>query len=137
MNFPTRGQNTLDIFLTNCPSYEYTCQPLTGISEHEIVCLTSAVDVDCHQNTSKKVYLWHKADFEDIRAIANNLSEEFLSNYNADTPIEDLWLEFKNICKKCLNQIPTKLSVKLPRQPRINARIKRLSNKKTMVIQQS
>ena len=25
VDFPTRGQNTLDVFLTNCPSYEYTC----------------------------------------------------------------------------------------------------------------
>jgi len=62
--------------------------------------------------------------------MANNLSEEFLRNYNTDTPIEGIWLEFKNICKKCLNQIPSKLSVKRPRQPWINARIKPLSNKK-------
>ena len=41
--------------------YEYTCQPLTGISDHEIVCLTSVVDVDYHQATIRKVYLWHRA----------------------------------------------------------------------------
>ena len=72
VDFPTRGQNTLDVFLTNYPSYEYTCQPLTGISDHEIVCLTSVVDVDYHQAIIKKVYLWHRANFDDIRPMANN-----------------------------------------------------------------
>ena len=58
------------------------------------------------------------------------LSGEFLNNYDTDTPIEELWSEFKDICRKCLNQVPTKLSNKRPQQPWITARIKRLSNKK-------
>ena len=67
--------------------------------------------------------------------MANNLSEEFLSNYDTDGPIEEIWSEFKSIYKKCLNQVPIKLSVKHPQQPWINARIKRLS-KKTAALQQ-
>ena len=45
VDFPTRGQNILDVFFTNHPSYEYTCQPLAGISDHEIVYTTSSVDI--------------------------------------------------------------------------------------------
>jgi len=124
VDFPNRGQNTLDVFLTNHPSYEYTCQPLTGISDREIICLISAVDVDLHQAVHKKIYLWQRVDFDDIRAIANNLSEEFLNEFDTDIPIELLWSEFKIICKKCLDQIPTKLFAKCPREPWINSRIK-------------
>ena len=62
--------------------------------------------------------------------MTNNLSGEFLNNYDTDTPIEELWSEFKDICKKCLNQVPIKLCNKCPQQPWITARIKRLSNKK-------
>ena len=62
--------------------------------------------------------------------MTNNLSGEFLNNYDTDTPIEELWSEFKDICKKCLNQVPIKLSNKRPQQPWITARIKRLSNRK-------
>ena len=51
-------------------------------------------------------------------------------NYDTDTPIEELWSEFKDVCRKCLNQVPLKLSNKRPQQPWITARIKRLSNKK-------
>ena len=36
-----------------------------------------------------------RADFDHIRAIVNNLSEEFLNKFDSDTPIEVLWSEFK------------------------------------------
>ena len=51
VDFPTREHNILDVFFTNRPSYEYTCKPLAGISNHEIVYITSAVDIEC-QNQS-------------------------------------------------------------------------------------
>ena len=43
VDFATREHN---IFLTNRPSYEYVCKPLAGISDHEIVYVTSAVDIE-------------------------------------------------------------------------------------------
>ena len=88
------------------------------------------MDVNYQQVTNKKVYLRHRANFDDIRTLASSLSEEFLNNYRTNTPIEVLWSEIKAICRKCLNQVPNKVSVKFPQQPWINARIKRLSNKK-------
>ena len=88
------------------------------------------MDVDYHQATIKKVYQWHRADFDDIRSMTNNLSGEFLNIYDTDIPIKELWSEFKDICKKCLNQVPIKLSNKRPWQPWITARIRQLSYKK-------
>ena len=41
VDFPTRGQNTLDIFLTNRPSMISSCLPIPGISDHEAVLVHS------------------------------------------------------------------------------------------------
>jgi len=41
--FPTRGQNTLDIFATNRQSLVTTCKPISGVSGHEIVDVESRV----------------------------------------------------------------------------------------------
>ena len=90
VNFPTRGRNILDVFFTNHPTYEYTCEPLAGISDHEIVYVTSAVDIEPQKPISRKIYLWHKADFDHIKSQATNLTDEFLTKYNSDTPIETL-----------------------------------------------
>ena len=78
------------MFFTNHPTYEYTCKPLAGISDHEIVYVTSTVDIEPQKPISQKIYLWHKADFDHIKSQATNLTDEFLTKYNGDTPIETL-----------------------------------------------
>ena len=45
VDFPTRDNNLLDIFLTNRPSLIQTCKSLPGISDHEIVYMDSDVTV--------------------------------------------------------------------------------------------
>jgi len=89
VDFPTREHNILDVFFTNRPSYEYTCK-LAKISDHEIVYVTSAVDVELQKHIPRRIYLWHKADFDHIKSQANNLTDEFLTKYDGDTPIETL-----------------------------------------------
>ena len=60
--------------------YEYTCKPLAVISDHEIVYITSAVeDIEWQKPFSRKIYLWHKADFDHIKYLANSLADEFIS----------------------------------------------------------
>ena len=43
-----------------------TCKPLAGISDDEIACVSSAVDIELQKPISRKIYLWHKADFDHI-----------------------------------------------------------------------
>ena len=42
VDFPTRGNNILDIFCTNRPSLINVCCPLPGISDHEAISVSSA-----------------------------------------------------------------------------------------------
>ena len=86
VDFPTREHNILDIFLTNRPSYEYVCKPLAGISNHEIVYVTSAMDIELQKPISHRIYLWHKANFEHIKSLVNSLVDEFLTKHDDDIP---------------------------------------------------
>ena len=130
VDFPTREQSILDIFLTNFPSYEYTCQPLPGISDHEIVLVKSAVDIKISKPTARKIYLWHKCDMETIRNIATEAATNFLSNHDTNTPIDTLWNGFKKICMACLEKVPSKMVTKRLNQPWANTKIKRYSRQK-------
>ena len=95
MDFPIykREKGILDVFLTNNPSYEYTCQPLPGIKF-----LKSAVDIKPNKATARKIYLWYKADFESIRNISADPANNFLNGSDINTPIDTLWNGFKKIC---------------------------------------
>ena len=46
------------------------------------------------------------------------------------TPVNDLWNAIKDICRECLNLVPTKESSTRYNQPWINSTVKRLSYKK-------
>ena len=130
VDFPTREQSILDIFFTNFPSYEYTCLPLPGISDHEIVFIKSAIDIKHIKPTARKIYLWHKTDFALIRNIAIEAADNFFSACDVDTPIDILWNSFKRICTTCLEQIPSKTATKRFNQPWTNTKIKRYSRQK-------
>jgi len=41
VEYPTRGLNILDIFLTNRPSLIISCKTIDGISDHEAVLVKS------------------------------------------------------------------------------------------------
>ena len=62
VDFPSRGNNILDVFSTNRPSLINTCYPLPGISDHEIIFISSVTSVKFNPPTKRKTYLWSKAD---------------------------------------------------------------------------
>ena len=85
VDFLTREHNILDVFLTNCPLYEYVCKPLAGISNREIVYVISAADIELQKPISCRIYLWYKANFEHIKSLANSLVDKFLTKHDDDT----------------------------------------------------
>ena len=118
MNFPTRYNNILDIFLTNHPSLTNYCNSIPGISDHEAILTESNISVILHKPPSRKIFLWNRADPELVRIFFNRFSNQFLNTYSKDTPINHLWSEFKNACLNCLNNlIPSKISSAKFHQP--------------------
>ena len=51
------------------------------------------------------------------------------NDYSVDTPIDELWKEFKQACNECLQQVPI-LAPHDSRKPWITNNIKRLSRQK-------
>ena len=52
INFPTRKNNILDIFITNRPSLITFCSTIPGISDHEAVCIKSAIQATIQHSKS-------------------------------------------------------------------------------------
>ena len=126
MTFPTRGNNILDIFLTNCPSAVAHCNILPGISDHHIVIVKSSVSVSSQHPPKRKIYLWNRVDCVEVQIFFAHFNEHFL-NYSINTPIDHLWRMFKNACIECMdNIIPSKFSSTRFHQPWITTNIKHL-----------
>ena len=65
LDFPTRGDNTLDLLLTNRVSLLNKCCGIPGLGDHQTAILA---DIECHSKKqkpiSRKIYLWKKANHE-------------------------------------------------------------------------
>ena len=132
VNFSTRVNNILDIFCTNKPALLSRCYPLPGIGDHDAVAVTSHTSVKLNTPIKRKLYQqWSKVDHVRLHQMGEDLCSDFLSTYSSSTPTTILWEEFKAMCCKCLNMVPTKEATGKNRPPwMINHSIKSLSRQK-------
>jgi hypothetical protein len=68
VNFPTRGQNLLDVFFINRPSLINRCEAIPGISDHEIVFVDSNIAISRQKPVKRKIYMWKKADTQKLKS---------------------------------------------------------------------
>ena len=80
VQFPTRGENTLDLIFTSHPSYQERCKSLPSISErsdHDIVLFDTAHQPVRSRPKRRTIYLWKKADTEGLKTALTIYSERF------------------------------------------------------------
>ena len=130
VNFPTRINNILDIFCTNRPSLLNQCYPIPGIGDHDAVMIESSTTVQNYPPSKRTIYLWTRADLDDIKQKLLNLWALYLTHNTISTPVTILWDDFKSICYECLDMISVKEVSSNSKPIWINHIIKRLSRKK-------
>ena len=80
-----------------------------------------------HPTLKRTVYLWSRANLADIKQTARELCNDFLNRNSTHIPVAN---NFKLICYKCLELIPTKQTSINSKQNWMNCYIKRLSRMK-------
>ena len=61
---PTRGENVLDLFLTNCPDLITSSATDSGVGDHEAVRTYPSI----RRSTNRQTKLWKKADIAGLQA---------------------------------------------------------------------
>lgn len=124
------------IFLTNRPALIQWSLPISGISDHEGVCVISALDAIVYQQCKQKKLLGNIASYRTnfllMYDIVNKINSTGFVKDNCSYryPIDSLWVKFKAICAKCIKLVPTKLVFSRFSQSRVTMSNKRLSCKK-------
>ena len=93
---PTRGENTLDLILTNNPSTFMRTETIPGISDHDIV--FAEIDMATKKKIQKprSIPLYKKANWENIKkGMASTLEKmSYFDEHNAR--VIEMWEYFKN-----------------------------------------
>ena len=129
VTFPTRNNNTLDVFATNKPDCVTICEPLSGVGDHDIIHVRAITTIKYPKPSQRKVHLWNKANFELIKEDFKQFSSTFVAKISVDTNVDLLWATFRNNCMKILaDRVPSKCTSTKYHQPWINHSIKQLSH---------
>lgn len=131
VDFPTRLDKTLDLFLTNRPSLVSKCIPLPGVSDHEMVLSVSDVRAKRQKPARRKIFLWKKADMEKIKSVLCDFASNFLDVNTINTPIDTLWNQITTKLQAILDEcVPSKMSTARFNQPWITSHLKNLARRK-------
>lgn len=130
VTFPTRLDNTLDIFLSNRPSLVNRCTPIPGLSDHDAVFVETPAVAKRGKPVKRKIYLWKKADENKMKSEFIEFKKQFLNNYDSSSPIEEMWNSISTTLKILESSVPSKMTSSRFNQPWINREIKALSRRK-------
>ena len=77
INFPTRQQNILDIFISNRPSLICKNTTLPGLSDHEVVLVDSNIILQRPKPMRRLIHIWAKADIPAMEKEMNEFASGF------------------------------------------------------------
>ncbi|XP_062605203.1 uncharacterized protein LOC134266991 [Saccostrea cucullata] len=131
VDFPTRKENTLDLFFSNRPSFIDRCEPLPGISDHEAIFVSLNISISRIKPPRRRILLWKKADIEGIKNSATTYSGEFCHDFSTSSDINQMWSSFSTWCSDTMTKlVPSRMSSQRVTQPWANRDVRRLSRAK-------
>ena len=99
---------------------------------------TVHADIECHPQRSRpvkrKVYMWDKANIDQLKIGISNQVEDFVNNNSITTPINELWKKFKSMIDLAQEKyVPNRMTSQRFNQPWVNKDCKRMFRKKKRV----
>ena len=132
---PTRitesSSNTLDLFFTNNDTLVNQVRVIPGISDHEAVFIESSLRPMKKASSPRRVFKYHKADYDSFRKDFQRFSEEFMEQVMT-MDIEVMWKKFKTTIQTLMEKhIPHK-TIRGDKKPKpwINRSIRALHRKR-------
>ena len=123
VKFPTRGNNILDVFISNRLSLVEKIRSVTIIN-CLCTCVIYCTTIQATQTQDSPL----EAISERIQATVQEFANVFLSDKNVNTDVNVLWETFKVICNEVIEaNVPSKNTYQRYSQLCVNRKIKRLS----------
>lgn len=131
ITFPTREDKTLDLLMTNRPGLVSDIRSPAKFSDHDAISCMLSCATSVQRKTRRKVYLYAKADFEEIRKDMSHYNDTFLKSSMSNSVEED-WSAFKNSLSGSIEKnIPSKFVSGRDKLPWLSPFLRRLIRRKS------
>ncbi|XP_019615685.1 PREDICTED: uncharacterized protein LOC109463354, partial [Branchiostoma belcheri] len=133
VDMPTRGENILDLIVTNNPQLIPRVEVLPGLSDHDAVFCEVIVHPQKRKQNPRLLPLYKKADWDSIRKSMADLTDRMeLMKDTATT--EELWSTFKDSLQTAVQEfIPHKLVRMKENKPWITPALHRLIKRRDRI----
>ncbi|XP_060581061.1 uncharacterized protein LOC132737744 [Ruditapes philippinarum] len=111
VNIPTRGNNVLDLFLTNMPSHVHSTKtlPPLGSSDHDIVFHEIKINRGRPLQTKREIQCYNKANWNCLKNDVSKYAKVYSETHYTDP--NKAWISFKDeLNHLCSIHIPTKVT---------------------------
>ena len=125
VDFPTRGNNLLDLILTNKESGVGDVTSRPGVSDHEMLMYNFHVRIEKSLNRPRKIYHYHRADVDGLKAFIARALTGFTARLSTMN-VSEQWDYFKEKLSQGLEKyIPSKIAKSKVSHPWVNRKIRR------------
>jgi hypothetical protein len=135
---PTRGENTLELVISNNPSCITRVHTLPGISDHDIV--FAEVDLKIKKKIQKpcSIPLYKKAKWDTMKEELAGLMDKLNELDNMKTCVNEMWCVFKNHLEEIVKKhVPHKIAKTKESLPWITPDIRKLTLKRDRLYKQN
>jgi len=127
---PTRGENTLDLIVTNRPSLCTNVAVSPGISDHEAVTCTLDFRPSRKRLPDRKVQVFSKADWASLGVQMQKCHEHIITHAD-QLDANQMWCHFSEALQDGIQRhIPTKKARKPSDKPWMTSKVRRLIGKR-------
>ena len=131
VNFSTRKNNILDLFLTNNPGLIEEALKIPGLGDHEAALITSKINPNRKKMKPRRILLWNRCDPTIIKEKMLRYQNSFIKSFNLNSNIEEMWGSIKeNLISIMEENVPTKITSTQFQQPWFNRTTKQLVRKR-------
>ena len=132
INFPTRERNTLDLILTSLPGQFADIHSPDKLSDHDIVSGTLKIAIPPIKKPRRKVYRYHKGDYESMKAeTLKFVKARYFNGYSDTRSVQENFNLITSFIQESADKhIPSKTSRSVFSVPWITPEIRRKIRRK-------
>ena len=134
---PTRGENILDLIITNRPNQINRTQILPGIGDHNVPYTELSIKLARNKQTPRELPLYDRADWHGLRDHMSKIAQS-VADKEVTESSEGLWTVFRDgILHGIKTYIPHKWTKSRESCPWIDSQLKRLLRRRDQAFKAS
>ena len=131
---PTRGRNTLDLFLTNQPNLVPRVEVLPGFGDHDAVYMELQIHPQRRHQPIRRIPLYKPECIKPLKEAATTLNNTIMAKHTTNSDPNDIWNDLKAGLKTaCNDHVPHKTTKKKTSLPYIDMKTKKMIRRRDRV----